>query len=63
MPAKHLTDTFLQNVKTRKGEKQTVYTDTMQTGLALVLVVSYGGAKTFRVMTYVNGKARTKKLG
>jgi Arm DNA-binding domain len=28
-----------------------------------VLVVSYSGTKTFRALTYRNGKARTRKLG
>ena len=66
MPAKSLTDRVVRNLKPpnpEKGERQTVYIDTMQRGLALVLVASYGGSKTFRVMTYRNGKPHTVKLG
>jgi integrase len=35
----------------------------MERGLALVMIVSYGGSKTFRVMVYRNGKPVTYKLG
>jgi integrase len=66
MPAKSITDAFVRNAplpKPEKGERQIAYIDTMERGLALVLVVGYGGSKTFRVMTYRNGKPRTKKLG
>ena len=66
MPAKSITDAFVRNVplpKLEKGERQIAYIDTMERGLALILVAGYGGSKTFRVMTYRNGKARTKKLG
>src|SRR5271169_6420457 len=66
MPAKSITDAFVRNVslpKPERGERQIAYIDTMERGLALVLVVGYGGSKTFRVMTYRNGKPRTKKLG
>jgi integrase len=35
----------------------------MERGLALVLVNSYGGSRTFRVMTYKNGKPQSRKLG
>ena len=42
---------------------QLVFIETMERGLALMLVVSYGGTKTFRALTYVNGKPKTRKLG
>jgi integrase len=62
MPSKHLTDGFVKHVKPQPG-KQVTYINTIQRGCALVLVVSYGGTKTFRLMTYVNGKPKTRKLG
>jgi integrase len=65
MPAKSITDAFVRNVKSPApiSRRQITYIDTLERGLALVLVVSYGGTKTFRVLTYRNGKARTRKLG
>ena len=66
MPSKSITDAFVRNVKPpRKDDlhKQVTYIDTLERGLALVLIVSYGGTRTFRVMTYVNGKAQSTKLG
>jgi integrase len=62
MPSKHLTDLYVKNARPQAG-KQVTYIDTLRRGCALVLVVSYGGTKTFRLMTYVNGKPRTRKLG
>jgi integrase len=61
MPAKHLTDAFIRNVRLpsrQKGERQITYIDTIERGLALLLVVSYGGAKVFRVGTYIDGIAK-----
>jgi integrase len=67
MPTKHLTDVFLRNVKPPnpdKGEpRQVVYLDRLDRGVSLVLVVSYGGTKAFRVLTYRNSKPHTIKLG
>jgi integrase len=65
MPAKNLTDTVVRNLKLpdKNGKRQVSYIDTLERGLALVLVVSYGGSKTFRVMTYRNGKPHSVKLG
>jgi integrase len=66
MPSKALTDAFVRNVKLpRKDDrqKQVTYIHTLERGLALVLVVSYGGSKTWRVLTYRNGKALSRKLG
>jgi integrase len=62
MPAKRLTDAF---VRTRKppATGQETYIDTLDRGLALVMIVSYGGTKAFRVLTYANGKPVTRKLG
>ena len=67
MPAKRLTDAFIRTRKKPNRERgdapQVTYIDTLERGLALVLVVSYGGTKTFRVLTYVNGKPVSYKLG
>jgi Arm DNA-binding domain len=65
MPAKTITDAFVRNVKApdQISQRQVTYIDTLERGLALVLVVSYSGTKTFRALTYRNGKARTRKLG
>lgn len=67
MPAKNISDAFARNVKLpRKSDKpnQIAYIDTLERGLALVLVVSYGGSKTFRVLTYdASGRPKTHKLG
>jgi integrase len=66
MTVKSLTDATVRNLKPpRPGDtrRQQVYLDNIERGLSLVLVVSYGGTKTFRALTYVNGKARTRKLG
>jgi Arm DNA-binding domain len=65
MPSKTITDAFVRNVKApdRFSKGQITYIDTLERGLALLLVVSYGGTKTFRVLTYHNGKARTRRLG
>jgi integrase len=66
MTVKPLTDATVRNLKPpRPGDSpsQRVYLDNLERGLSLVLVVSYGGTKTFRALTYINGKARTRKLG
>src|SRR5262245_21295614 len=76
MPTQRLSDAFVRNVKlpdpSKGGPPQVAYIDTRKRGLALVLVVSYGGTKTFRVMTYRDGidregrkirKPHTVKLG
>jgi integrase len=65
MPAQAITAAFAKNVKAprRDRERQVSYIDTLERGLALVMVVSYGGSRTFRVMTYRNGKPQTYKLG
>ena len=64
MPGQNITDAFVRNAKPpRKDDKrQDVYIDTLERGLALVLVVSYGGTKSFRVLTYRNGKPHSVKL-
>ena len=59
MPTKTFTDLWVQNVKLKSGEKQQVYFDTKE---RLVLVVGLN-SKTFRLLAYVNGKAKTRKLG
>ena len=66
MPTKSITDAFVRNVRLpRKCDKQNqvTYIHTLERGLALVLVVSYGGSRTFRVLTYRDGKPLTRKLG
>jgi integrase len=67
MPAKSITDAFLRNVKLPSkedgGPKQVAYIDTLERGLALVVVVGYGGSRTFRVLTYRDGKPQSRKLG
>jgi integrase len=63
--------------KTKKGEplppepakpdpeklKQVAYLDTRERGLAVTLIVSSGGTKAFRALTYRNGKPHSIKLG
>ena len=75
MPVKELTDAFLRtltwtralkDVPEAEGErpiKQITYLNRLDRGLSLVLVYSAGGTKAFRVLTYVNGKPKTRKLG
>jgi integrase len=67
MPTKSITHKFVENVRAPRLDKgeppQISYFDTLERGLALVLVVSYGGSKTFRVLTYRGGKPNTRKLG
>src|SRR5215217_1309783 len=65
MPAIRITDAFVRNVKppSSEGQRQVTYLHNLERGLSLVLVVSYGGTKTFRALTYVNGKPRSHKLG
>jgi integrase len=65
MPKKAITDAWLRNLKPPRKDKQrqVAYIDTMERGLALVVVNSYGGTRTFRVMTYKNGKPQSRKLG
>jgi integrase len=66
MPTQSITDAFVRNVKLplkTDTPNQATYVDTLERGLALVLIVSYGGSKTFRVLTYTNGKPHSRKLG
>jgi integrase len=66
MPSKKITDAFVRTVRFPKKDdkrKQVSYIHTLERGLALKLVVSYGGTRTFQVMTYDNGKAQSRKLG
>ena len=55
MPTKTFSDLWVQNVKLKSGERQQVYFDTKE---RLVLVVGTK-AKTWRLLTYTNGKAKT----
>ena len=65
--ATRITPQFVRDIKPprpdRGDKRQLVYIETLERGLALVFVVSYGGSKTFRVLTYVNGKPKTHWLG
>jgi len=65
MPATPISDAFVRNVKppSAEGQRQITYLHNLERGLSLVLVVSYGGTKTFRALTYVDGKPRSRKLG
>jgi hypothetical protein len=67
-------DTFVSNITWKKALKkyninsdppptQIAIIDKLERGLALVLVLSYGGTKTFHALTYVDGKPHTHKLG
>ena len=59
MPTKTFSDKWVLNIRLKSGERQQVYFDTKE---RLVLVVG-SNAKTWRLLTYTNGKARTSKLG
>jgi integrase len=74
MPAVKITDAWVRNLtwakainRHRKGDKpdpkQITFIDTIDRGLALVLVLGAGGTKAFRVMTYVGGKSQSTKIG
>jgi integrase len=74
MPAVKITDAWVRNLtwtkavnRHRKDDKpdpkQITFIDTIDRGLALVLVLGAGGTKAFRVMTYVRGKAKSTKIG
>src|SRR5436190_22226976 len=69
-----ITDAWVRNLtwakainRNRKHDKpdpkQITFIDTIERGLALVLVLGAGGTKTFRVMTYIGGKAQSTKIG
>lgn len=64
VPAKSITDAFVRNVRPPQKPKQDTYIDTIERGFGLMLIVSYGGSKTFRVLTYdATGRAITRKIG
>jgi Arm DNA-binding domain len=66
MPAKRITDSFVRNVKIPHKDdhpNQLTYLDRMERGLSLVLIVSYGGSKTFRALIYRDGRPHSRKLG
>jgi integrase len=67
MPSANITEAWIKKVKPpakHASPNQITYFHRIQTGLALMLVVSYGGTKRFRVMTYdANGKGHSYKLG
>jgi integrase len=49
--------------RTIKPPVQVSFIDTLERGVALELVVGTTGLRTWRVITYRNGKAQSKKLG
>ena len=59
MPKKTFHRQWVGNIKLKSGERQQVYFDTKE---RLVLVVGQK-AKTWRLLTYADGKAKTIKLG
>ena len=64
MPSKRLTDAFVRNAKCSAVQRQVVFFDRLDRGVTLQLVVSYGGTRTFRAMTYAdNGRSQSRKLG
>lgn len=75
MPVREISDAWLRTLTWAKALrdakrpadakpiKQITYLDKLQRGLSLVLIYSAGGTRTFRVMTYKNGKPFTRKLG
>jgi integrase len=65
MPKRSITDAFVRNVRPPRQDakpNQVVYLDRIQRGLSLCLVVSYGGSRSFRCVTYKRGKAESHKL-
>jgi integrase len=46
-----------------KKPVQVSFIDTIERGCALILVIGYGGSKTFRALRYVNGKPKSVKIG
>ena len=77
MPSQKLTDAWVRNLTWTKSlnaylkgkdrgdrppPKQIAYIDTMDRGVALVLVLSSGGTRAWRVLTYENGKAISRKI-
>ena len=63
MPSASITDAFCRNVRLPIKPNQVSYFDTLESGLGLVLTVSYGGAKTFSALTYRNANQSTPSLG
>jgi integrase len=74
MPTVKITGAWVRNLtwakainRHRKADKsdpkQITFIDTLDRGLALMLVLGAGGTKSFRVMTYVRGKAQSTKIG
>jgi len=79
MPSQKITDAWIRNLtwarasnrylKQRSDKassrdiKQLTFIDTLDRGVALVCVLSSGGTKAWRVLTYKGGRAFTRKLG
>jgi integrase len=57
------TDASIRDIELPPHGQQKVYTKTLKRGLALQLLVSYGGAKSWRVLVYRNSKPHSVKLG
>lgn len=65
MPRQHLTDLWIKNLKTPLAPQQIDYFDDGRASVrGLILRVSYGGTKAWRVMHYSSaGASKTFKLG
>lgn len=78
MPSQKITDAWVRNLtwvsasnrylkqrndKPAKEIKQLSFIDTLDRGVALVCVLSSGGTKAWRVLTYEGGRPVSRKLG
>ena len=65
MPAvKRFTDAWVRNCPLPAKPNQVQFFNTLDRGLALVLAVSYGGTKAWKVVTYdAKGQPQYRKLG
>lgn len=63
MPKMIFTQQTVKAIKTPPPPRQIVFTEKLTRGLSLLLVVSYGGSKSWRVQLYEDGAARTFALG
>lgn len=62
MPIARFTDFGVRKLPLPK-KSQIVHTERMIKGLSLLLVVSYGGSKSWRAQFYVKGRRQTKPIG
>lgn len=59
---KEFTDKWVKNVKFPEKPKQWSFLERLERGRSLVLVVSHGGTKSWRVLWYEEGKPKSAKL-